>query len=422
MDRLRRPRRPGRPRPDRRGGRTAAAPPVARRDRGPGERGDHRGGSGHGVRRGARLGGGPATRRPRRSRGAARAAVRGGLAVPAPAARRRGTVARAAAAAGRRGHPRRPVRGARSTAPRRRGTSTRRASCPTRSSTWWRRPTGRSAIAGRSGTWSPGTRAGPTRRSRPARRRCSPGWPGSPRAGGTGWASRRWAASGAADGRRRRDRRRRGARRSSRWPSTTRSAAPPGRARAAPSLGVGGMVRVCREGPAFAADELDWGERVKPKRRAVPGGRPRRTPTVRRVRPAITPVPPVPRPVEAPGRPARPAEDAAGGRLRQPSTRSADGRSTCGWTSGAASSCRTRCSRRPAPYGYGVEVADLVDLARLGGIVTRGTSLKARPGRQRAPGRRGRRRACCGASASRTRAWISCSSGTRRPGRPGRSR
>ena len=24
--------------------------------------------------------------------------------------------------------------------------------------------------------------------------------------------------------------------------------------------GTGGMVRVCREGPAFAADELDWGQ------------------------------------------------------------------------------------------------------------------------------------------------------------------
>jgi dihydroorotate dehydrogenase (NAD+) catalytic subunit len=32
------------------------------------------------------------------------------------------------------------------------------------------------------------------------------------------------------------------------------------------------------------------------------------------------------------------------------------------------------------PFGYGVEVADLVDLDRLGGIVTRGTSLKPRAG------------------------------------------
>ena len=32
------------------------------------------------------------------------------------------------------------------------------------------------------------------------------------------------------------------------------------------------------------------------------------------------------------------------------------------------------------PFGYGVEVADLVDLERLGGIVTRGTTLKARSG------------------------------------------
>jgi dihydroorotate dehydrogenase (NAD+) catalytic subunit len=32
------------------------------------------------------------------------------------------------------------------------------------------------------------------------------------------------------------------------------------------------------------------------------------------------------------------------------------------------------------PFGYGVEVADLADLARLGALVTRGTSLKPRPG------------------------------------------
>ena len=36
------------------------------------------------------------------------------------------------------------------------------------------------------------------------------------------------------------------------------------------------------------------------------------------------------------------------------------------------------------PYGYGVEVAELVDLPRLGGLVTRGTSLKPRGG-QAAP-------------------------------------
>jgi dihydroorotate dehydrogenase (NAD+) catalytic subunit len=32
------------------------------------------------------------------------------------------------------------------------------------------------------------------------------------------------------------------------------------------------------------------------------------------------------------------------------------------------------------PFGYGVEVADLVDLARLGGLVTRGTTARPRPG------------------------------------------
>jgi dihydroorotate dehydrogenase (NAD+) catalytic subunit len=132
---------------------------------------------------------------------------------------------------------------------------------------------------------------------------------------------------------------------------------------------------------------------MKPKRRAVPGGRVRRSPTVRRVRPAITPVPPS---AATLGRSA----GAAGG----------------GGTAGAAGAAGPVTRGRPAaggapaldaiggrpvvlevdlgrglvlvnpilvaagPFGYGVEMADLVDLPRLGGLVTRGTTLKPRAG------------------------------------------
>jgi dihydroorotate dehydrogenase (NAD+) catalytic subunit len=123
---------------------------------------------------------------------------------------------------------------------------------------------------------------------------------------------------------------------------------------------------------------------VKPKRRAVPGVRSRRTPTVRRIRPAITPVPPpgptpgvvrpsaggAPDPRSDPSRAApSPAVDALGGR---PVRFEVD--------LGRGLVLPNPVVVASGPFGYGVEVADLVDLARLGGIVTRGTSLKPRSG------------------------------------------
>jgi dihydroorotate dehydrogenase (NAD+) catalytic subunit len=123
---------------------------------------------------------------------------------------------------------------------------------------------------------------------------------------------------------------------------------------------------------------------VKPKRRAVPGVRSRRNPTVRRIRPAITPVPP----------PARGASAVQGSRLGagsvDRSAAAADGTPSVAPAVDAIGGRPVRLAvelgpglvlsnpviAASGPYGFGVEVADLVDLPRLGGIVTRGTSLK----------------------------------------------
>ncbi len=115
---------------------------------------------------------------------------------------------------------------------------------------------------------------------------------------------------------------------------------------------------------------------MKPKRRAVPGGRTRRTPTVRRVRPAIRPVPPSASPrarvgASTSGRLAggEPALDAIGSR---PVTLDVD--------LGRGLVLANPVIVAAGPFGYGAEMADLVDLPRLGGLVTRGTTLKARAG------------------------------------------
>ncbi len=127
---------------------------------------------------------------------------------------------------------------------------------------------------------------------------------------------------------------------------------------------------------------------MKPKRRVVPGISTRRTPTVRRVKPAIRAVPPGgPRAViggaTAPRAPetlggggqtgdggrAGPALDAIGGR---PVTLEVD--------LGRGLVLTNPVIVAAGPFGYGAEMADLVDLDRLGAIVTRGTSLKARGG------------------------------------------
>ncbi len=113
---------------------------------------------------------------------------------------------------------------------------------------------------------------------------------------------------------------------------------------------------------------------MKPKRRVVPGGRVHRTPTVRRVRPAITPVPrpPVARSIVAveAREPGAPALDALGGRPVD-----------LGVDLGRGLVLANPLVAASGPYGYGVEIADLVDLARLGAMVTRGTTLRPRSSR-----------------------------------------
>ena len=117
---------------------------------------------------------------------------------------------------------------------------------------------------------------------------------------------------------------------------------------------------------------------MKPKRRAVPGISTRRSPTVRRVKPAIRPAarPPAPGPrtsaTAAPREPVgegAPSLDALGGR---PVDLEVD--------LGRGLVLRNPVIAAAGPFGYGAEVADLVDLERLGGIVTRGTTLKPRGG------------------------------------------
>jgi dihydroorotate dehydrogenase (NAD+) catalytic subunit len=138
---------------------------------------------------------------------------------------------------------------------------------------------------------------------------------------------------------------------------------------------------------------------MKPRRRVVPGVSTRRTPTVRRVKPAIRPLPPGAsravlgsasgsaagsgfgsasttgsasaraRSRQASSDESGPALDAIGGR---PVSLAVD--------LGGGLVLANPVIVAAGPFGYGVEMADLVDLARLGGIVTRGTSLKARGG------------------------------------------
>ncbi len=118
---------------------------------------------------------------------------------------------------------------------------------------------------------------------------------------------------------------------------------------------------------------------MKPKRKVVPGVSTRRTPTVRRVKPAIRAVPPGgPRP------PAGRAMTRAGQDLVHPDRRALDA------VGGRPIRLEVDLGRglvlanpvlaAAGPFGYGVEVADLVDLGRLGAMITRGTSLKARRG------------------------------------------
>lgn len=125
---------------------------------------------------------------------------------------------------------------------------------------------------------------------------------------------------------------------------------------------------------------------MKAKRKGVAANS-KRTPTVRRVKPAITPVarpanPPRPGPGRAgvpTGRatPSTGAEVAAGA----PALDALGGRPVdLEVDLGAGLVLANPLIAAAGPFGYGVEVADAVDLPRLGGLVTRSTSLKPRAG------------------------------------------
>lgn len=127
---------------------------------------------------------------------------------------------------------------------------------------------------------------------------------------------------------------------------------------------------------------------MKARRRVVPGKATPRRPTVRRIRPAIAPALPrvrlpEPAPAAHPGAPAtrstepaaaaglapRPDLDALGGRPVELAVDLGRGLVLANPLLGASGA-----------YGYGSEVADAVPLGRLGALVTRSTTRKARPG------------------------------------------
>ena len=126
---------------------------------------------------------------------------------------------------------------------------------------------------------------------------------------------------------------------------------------------------------------------MKAKRKALPARAPR-TPTIRVVRPAISlPVPRLRGPSPRTPAPAIPTGSAAG-RLDVPDpARGAAAFDALGGRPvdlsvdlGRGLVLATPLVGASGPYGYGVEVADLVDLPRLGALVTRGTTLKPRGG------------------------------------------
>ena len=121
---------------------------------------------------------------------------------------------------------------------------------------------------------------------------------------------------------------------------------------------------------------------MKPKRRVVPGISTRRTPTVRRVKPAIRAVQPGgPRASIGPGANRTAPGPAGDGGLGGPALDAIGGRPvTLEVDLGRGLVLANPVIVAAGPFGYGAEMADLVDLNRLGAIVTRGTSLKARGG------------------------------------------
>jgi dihydroorotate dehydrogenase (NAD+) catalytic subunit len=128
---------------------------------------------------------------------------------------------------------------------------------------------------------------------------------------------------------------------------------------------------------------------VKAKRRAGTAKAPR-TPTIRRIKPAITPVSRRPGPPGSPGARPRPAIEVAAPAAATVPGAAAPGTSfdplggrpvSLAVDLGRGLVLGTPILAASGAVGYGVEVADLVDLARLGGIVTRGTTLHPRGGR-----------------------------------------
>lgn len=137
---------------------------------------------------------------------------------------------------------------------------------------------------------------------------------------------------------------------------------------------------------------------MKAKRKGVAANS-KRTPTVRRIKPAITPRSSSPPPPFARSTtPGSPAASAAGAASGAPSSAPSASSASSGLS---ASPALDALGGRPVdlsvdlggglvlpnpviaasgPFGYGVELADAVDLPRLGGIVTRSTSLKPRAG------------------------------------------
>ena len=113
-----------------------------------------------------------------------------------------------------------------------------------------------------------------------------------------------------------------------------------------------------------------------------------RTPTVRVIRPAIRAAPPKPRGVGSAGYSGSAGNSGPGGRrgpaieaVPQPSLDALGGRPVdLEVDLGRGLVLPNPVVAAAGPFGYGAEVADVADLPRLGGVVTRGTTLKPRSG------------------------------------------
>ena len=124
---------------------------------------------------------------------------------------------------------------------------------------------------------------------------------------------------------------------------------------------------------------------MKARRKVVPGIGPRRTPTVRTLKPAIRPARPATGGARATppgaGRGARDPAASASPAPTAPSTDLYGGRPVVLEVDlGRGLVLQNPVIAASGAVGYGVEVADAVDLARLGGVVTRGTTLRPRAG------------------------------------------